>query len=85
MSYQHKDGFGSLFRNRKKEKDTQPDMRGDCMIEGREMEIAGWTKKDKNGQKYLSLKIQDKREQQQEGMQQARQAVEGFESDDIPF
>ena len=84
MSYQHKEGYGSLFRNKKKESEKQPDMRGDCMYKGEELEIAVWTKTDKNGGRFLSLKIQSKKEQYKEGADQARQAA-SFPDDDLAF
>lgn len=62
-NFQQKPGFGSLFRN-KKEKDSQPDYRGDaCTPKGEQIRIAGWLKKDKNDKTYLSLKIEEPREQ----------------------
>lgn len=89
MTYVPKEGFGNLFRNRKT-KDTQPDMKGDVMWKGELLEVAGWTKEGKNG-KFLSLKVQSKSDQFQQGMEQARQPLqeeqkqEDFHDDDIPF
>ena len=74
--FQHKEGSGSLFKNNYKEKENQPDMKGDAMFNGKPVELAAWTRVDKNGNKYLSLKIQDKQEQYAKGMDQARQAAE---------
>ena len=88
-NYEHKEGFGSLFKNNYKEKENQPDMKGDAMYNGKPVELAAWTKTDKNGNKFLSLKIQDKQEQyQQAGAQQAaapQQAPGGFINDEIPW
>ena len=55
-------GVGSLHTNKNRE-GSQPNMRGslaapfDCK-KGDIMEISAWTKPDKNGNKYLSLKAQ---------------------------
>lgn len=50
---------GVLFRNDKKEKDTQPDYKGSCEIDGTEYWIAGWKKAGKDGP-LLSLKFSAK-------------------------
>ena len=47
--WQHKEGSGTLFRNAKKEKESQPDMRGDILIGGTMSELAAWLKEGKNG------------------------------------
>jgi uncharacterized protein (DUF736 family) len=55
--FQHTAGFGSLFKNDKKDNDKQPDYRGTgCTEEGVVIEIAGWKKQGAKGE-YLSLKI----------------------------
>ena len=56
MSYEYKEGSGSLFKN-KKTKDTQPDMQGECKIGGKIYRISAWTKEGKAG-KWLSLSVQ---------------------------
>lgn len=85
MTYVPKEGFGNLFRNRKT-KETQPDMKGEVMWKGELLEVAGWTKEGKNG-KFLSLKVQSKSEQFQQGMEQAKAALktDDFPDDPIPF
>lgn len=51
---------GALFKNNYKEKDNQPDMRGDVRDEsGKQFRIAGWKRQDKNGNDYLSAQIED--------------------------
>jgi uncharacterized protein (DUF736 family) len=90
-NFQQKPGFGSLFRN-KKEKDTQPDYRGDaCTPKGEQIEIAGWLKQDKNGKTFMSLKVQEPREQRQQEAPQQRQqqapqrAARALYDEDAPF
>lgn len=58
--YVPKDGSGSLFQNRKKEKDSHPDERGDAMINGVMHEVAAWIKTDRNGNTFRSLSIKPK-------------------------
>ena len=56
MAYELRDGSGSLFKNDKRTKDTQPEYRGDCKIDGQEYWISGWIKPGANG-KFFSLAI----------------------------
>ena len=62
MAYEPKEGQGNLFRNRDRKSDAQPAMRGTVMVDGTLREIAAWSHEDKNGQKYLSLKVSLPRE-----------------------
>ena len=64
MAYEHREGSGSLFTNHKKEEgSSQPDYRGDAMVGGVLVEIAGW-KKQGNGGTFLSLNIKPKQERE---------------------
>lgn len=54
-----KDNSGSLSRNKRKEKDTHPDMKGKATIAGVEYWISGWTKENADG-KWLSLSFEPK-------------------------
>jgi uncharacterized protein (DUF736 family) len=87
-NFQQKPGFGSLFRN-KKESDKQPDYRGDaCTPKGEQIRIAGWLKKDKNDKTYLSLKVEEPREQQSEAPANkpaGRPARAADFDDEVPF
>lgn len=67
MAYEMQDGQGTMFQNTYKEVgDKKPDLRGECVINGELMEIAGWWK-NPNPEKgeFLSLKIQPKQQRQQ--------------------
>jgi hypothetical protein len=59
----HREGSFSLFNNRKT-KDSQPDMRGEGMLNGKPHEISAWKKQSQKGE-WLSIVIQPKRELQQ--------------------
>jgi len=95
--YTPKDNSGSIFKNDRKEKDTHPDGKGSCVIDGVEYWISSWTKTDRNGKQYRSLSFQ--RKEQPASVPQARPAPSrqapaprgsqgsGFDDmdDDIPF
>jgi uncharacterized protein (DUF736 family) len=50
---------GVLFQN-DKAKDTQPDYKGSCEIDGKEYWLSGWKKLSKDNKPFLSLAIQEK-------------------------
>ena len=66
MAYEPKPDSASLFVNKKKEKDTHPDRKGDGMIHcphcsaNFAVELAGWLKESPSAGKFLSLKIKAK-------------------------
>lgn len=69
MAYQHRENRGSLFKNDRKTKETQPDYTGSGLINGNEMRIAAWIKDGGKG-KFMSLKFQDNVSQEQSDEQQ---------------
>ncbi len=54
MTYEKREGQGSLFKNDKKETENHPDYRGDILIDGQEYWLSAWIKEGKNG-KFMSL------------------------------
>lgn len=86
MAYENREGSGSLFANRKREKETHPNARGDALIGGVLYEISAWTKTDKNGQKWQSLSFKPKQERAQDAGTAYRAAKDGAPfDDDLPF
>lgn len=60
---------GLLARNSRKERDSQPDYSGSINVEGVEYWVSGWVKVGRDGtklagQKYFSLALTPKEEQQ---------------------
>lgn len=47
MAFEQKDNQGALFKNEHKAKDSHPDYRGPCVVNGKELEISAWIKKSK--------------------------------------
>lgn len=60
MAYEQKDNSGSVFRNERKEKDTHPDVRGSCLIDGVDYWMDGWSKKTKDGKPWTSYSFKRK-------------------------
>jgi hypothetical protein len=85
MPYEMKEGTGALFRN-DKEKENQPDYRGDAKIGGEEYKIAGWIREGKRG-KFLSLQIESKLPVKVNAPKQVKQQGGVFDDlkDDVPF
>jgi uncharacterized protein (DUF736 family) len=57
--FEQKNNTATLFQNRKKEKDTHPDMTGSLLVDGIKKDISAWKKQDKNGNDYISISIKD--------------------------
>lgn len=59
MSWELRDGNGSLFKNTRKEEDKHPDYRGEIMVGGQIYWLSAWIKEGKNG-KFMSLSAKPK-------------------------
>ncbi len=80
MAFEKRDMSGALFKNTKKEKETHPDLSGDCIVNGQEMWVSGWTKEGKNG-RFISLSFKPKKP-----VAAPEPAVEAPDfDDDVPF
>ena len=60
MAYEPRDMTGSLFKNDRKESDTHPDYKGSALINGVDHWLDAWINTDRNGGKYMSLKLKPK-------------------------
>jgi hypothetical protein len=74
---------GVLFKNDRKEKETQPDYTGKITLGGKEKRLAAWLKDGQRG-KFMSLQVSDFQEQAQSAPQAQAVLNDDF-SDDIPF
>lgn len=75
MAYVQKDNSGALFKNDKREKDTQPHMNGTIMVAGVEYWISAWTNVSEKGVRYQSLSVQPKQQAHDNGIAQAQYAA----------
>ena len=55
--FKHKKNNGSLFKNKKKEKDTQPDYTGQVDVDDTLYNISAWLNEGKSGKKFLKLQV----------------------------
>ena len=81
MAFKQKEKSGGIFPNNRKQKDTHPDFKGDCVIEGIEYWISGWKKTTSRGDKYLSIAFTPKDKAKAE----VSESVPNNDADDIPF
>ena len=86
MAYEHREGQGSLFRNEKRDKDTQPQARGDALIGGVLYKISAWTKDGARG-KFQSLKfeVQEPRAEAPKPLKPQTTSFAEDLDDDLPF
>jgi hypothetical protein len=90
MAYEQRNMSGSLFKNDKREKDTHPNMRGSCLIDGVEYWVDAWTKEGQRG-RWQSLSFRRKDAGQEEPARDTRTHAERKQpsresvDDDIPF
>lgn len=60
--YQHKPNSGSIFPNKYKERDAQPDWTGTALIDSKEYRIAAWENEGRDGNLYYAMKFEEKGE-----------------------
>ena len=74
MAYEQKDMTGTVWVNTKRDNPKAPVLSGNVMVDGRVLRIAMWTVtdrqngeplKDKNGNKFYSVKLSEDTQQQQ--------------------
>lgn len=85
--YVQKNLKGNLFKNTKKESETQPDYTGSAKVNEVDYAMSAWINEGKNG-KYLSVSFTSIAELQAKGIGQVIEAVQEknvMPEDDIPF
>ena len=83
--YIPKELTGSLFKNAYRQNDTQPNLRGTAMIDGKLYEISAWTKPTKNGEKWISAVYKLKDDAATPVAKSAPKQAEPDFDDDMPF
>lgn len=59
MAYDNNNS-GALFINDKKQKDTDPDFKGDATINNQQVWLSAWKNESKSGKKYIAVKFKAK-------------------------
>ena len=91
MEYEKKDNSGALFKNADKTTETDPDYKGNAMIDGTDFWFNAWINTSKAGQKYMKASFSPKQQTHANGVQQVQQAMTpqieplSESEDDIPF
>ena len=83
MAFEQKPNSGSLFKNKDKTEDTQPDYNGSFNIDGVEYWINAWVRDSKTGQKYFSLSVKPKAQGRK--LPPAQHEVPRGMDNDLPF
>ena len=76
---------GALFPNDRREKDTQPNYKGEINVNGVDMWISGWKQMSNAGKPYLSLSLTPKEAQPQAQAPAQPAMASATIDDDIPF
>lgn len=62
MAFEERDQSGSLFKNDRKERETQPDYTGKAVVNGTPVYVSAWLKESANGKKFMSLGFKNREE-----------------------
>jgi uncharacterized protein (DUF736 family) len=81
---------GSIFKNDHKEKEQQPDYKGNVNVAGIQYDVALWVKDGKNGRKYMSAKFSEPYVRPEEidetiGIERERSFAPVGNDDPLPF
>lgn len=85
--YEQKPNTGSLFKNDRASKTSDPQAKGDAIIDGVPYWVSAWTNIDKKGNRYQSLKFTRKEPKQSQVTQRSSydREPDDLDSDTIPF
>jgi hypothetical protein len=81
---------GVLFKNDRKESESQPLYKGKSTIKGVEYYVSAWVNTSKIGNKYMSLKytaVDEKIQEAKENLEESKDHIQDDSQfvDDIPF
>ena len=79
---QSRENSGALFKRDKQGNENRPDYSGPINVDGVDKELAAWIREDRNGNKYMSLKVSDPYKPQQTQHHQSK--ANGYQADNTP-
>lgn len=82
MAYEQKENSGAIFKNDKREKDTQPHGKGSALIDGVAYWVSSWTNESPKG-RYQSLKFERKDSKPEAAKPQAQSKPSSEVTDDL--
>lgn len=85
--YIRKNQKGTLFKNNRKENESQPDYNGNAKVGDVEYSLSAWINESAKGTKYLSISFQSEAELEAKGYGKKQDAPvqNTMPDDDIPF
>lgn len=85
MAYELKNGQGTIFKNTRKEKETQPEYRGEIKTPNGELfEISLWVKDGQKG-KYFSAAVKEPYNKPVDNNPSPTPPIPESDVDDLPF
>jgi len=88
MAYEMREGSGSLFVNDYKEKPSQPDYKGEALLDGKVIKIVAWEKSTVGGKAFFGLSLEYKGESilaSLDSKPYVATASNGVPEGDVPF
>ena len=76
---------GVLFKNNRKEKETQPTHTGSINIEGKEYYLSAWVNESKSGNRYFSISAKAKGQSADHQPSPQEEVVVDELNDEVPF
>lgn len=76
---------GVLFVKKARKTDKQPNFEGRINVDGKDYELAGWSRETKNGDKYLSLRVEEPRKKEPRPAEQPTVVSVDEIGDELPF
>ncbi len=80
-----KNNAGALFKNDNKTKETQPDYKGNAIINGEQKQISAWINTSAKGLKYMSLTFEEPRDKNEVKTEVKTETLPPIINNDLPF
>jgi uncharacterized protein (DUF736 family) len=80
-----KNNAGALFKNDNKTKETQPDYKGNAIINGQPKQISAWINTSAKGLKYMSLTFEEPRDKNEVKTEVKTEPLPPIVNNDLPF